>query len=205
MTSWLQALSQSFNKNQFLDYCSILTAGVIKDSKVNLFPIRFQGFYQETLTVFYDKRSALFNNLVNQPCEFLWHFPLTSEFFKFTANVFEDGTEENRLAYWHSLSQREKQGYCGLPPDCPVLDAKQLDLDRFKPQEAVNVSENFAVLRIRPFEVEHSRFLDKSAVGNSRKSFESLPQPDSISKKWLHRLGDRGWELTEMYVPIARP
>lgn len=205
MTSWFQALNQSFSKNQFLDYSSLLTAGVIKDSRVCLFPLRFQGFYQELLTVFIDKRSAFYDNLLAQPCEILWHFPATSEFFKFTANVFDDNAEDIRSAYWTNLTQREKQGYCGLPPDCPASNMKQLDLDRFKPQEAFNVSENFAVLRIRPFEVEHSKFLDKSAIGNSRKTFESLPQPDSVSKKWLHRLRETGWEITELYVPTARP
>lgn len=205
MTSWFQALNQSFSKNQFLDYSSLLTAGVIKDLKACLFPLRFQGFFQETLTVFVDKRSAFYDCLLTQPCEVLWHFPATCEFFKLTSNVFEDNAQEARMAYWNNLTQREKQGYCGLPPDCPVVNARQLDLDRFKPQEALNVSENFAVLRIRPFEVEHSKFLDKSAVGNSRKTFESLPQPDSISRKWLHRQTESGWEITELYVPIARP
>lgn len=106
---------------------------------------------------------------------------------------------------WNSLSQREKNGFCGLPPDLVAGEMQINEIDKFKPQEALNVSDNFVVLVVEPNWVEHSRFLDRSAIGNTRKTFESLPQPDAVSKKWLHRKGEQGWDLVEIFVPVARP
>ena len=205
MASWFQALSQSHSKNRILDHSNLLTLCTLIDSHPSMSPVRFQSFLPDSFSVFLDRRGQVHSSLFSGPHEFLWHFPLTSEFFKFRGRVAEETNDEVRTRAWNSLSQREKNGFCGLPPDLVVGETQVQEIDKFKPQEALNVSDNFVVLVVEPDWVEHARFLDKTAIGNTRKTFESLPQPDAVSKKWLHRKAGSGWEVVEMFVPVARP
>lgn len=205
MATWFTAVQQSFNKNRILDHCSIISVATLVNSLPSIFPIRFQYFNDFGLVFYLDNRTNLFNSLLSQPSEFLWHFPLTNEFYKFSGVVSQVMCEEVLSENWSRLTQREKEGYCGLPPD--ILVDKSLannDIDHFKPQEPNQPSRNFGIICIRPESIEHSVFLDKSAIGNTRKTYESLPQPDAVSKKWVHRLTEGEWVIVEMNVPAAR-
>jgi hypothetical protein len=170
-----------------------------------MFPVRHQGFTNEDLLFFIDRRSLFFHSLSEARQEFLWHFPMTNEFFKIRGEIVEETADEERERLWNSLSQREKMSFCGIPPDVEVENARIDEMDKFNPQEARKVSQNFAVLKIVANFVEHSRFLDRSAIGNTRKTFESLPQPDAVSQRWIHRKVEGIWSVKEVALSIVRP
>ena len=203
--SWINALKRSYSTNRILDHCNILSVATLQNSFPKIFHLRFQFFSLNSLCFYIDKRSLLCSLLLSQPSEFLWHFPLTSEFFKFSGPVFLEPSSEILSKHWSSLSAKEKESFCGLPPDLVLESSESNDLDSFKPQEALQTSEHFAVIVLSPGLVEHSQFVDKSAIGNTRKTFESLPQPDGISRKWLHALKDSVWETNEVNAPCSRP
>ena len=206
MSSWYNAMQQSFNSNRILDHCNILSVATISNSLPAVDQIRFQYFSESGIAFFLDQRSRLCSSLITQPSEFLWHLPLTNEYYKFTGSVQIIPSEEIRIAHWNKLSPREKEGFYGLPPDTSVDSFERVnDIDSFKPQEAFNVSQNFAIVHVSPSYVEHSVFPDKSAIGNTRKTYESLPQPDATSKKWIHRLVDGEWHITQMHISAIRP
>ena len=203
---WFNAIQQSYTRNRILDHCNIISVAVLIDSLPRIFPLRFQFFANQGIGFFLDNRSQLFSSLLSQPSEFLWHLPLTSEFFKLSGLVTLISDEEALSKYWSSLNSKEKECYCGLPPDININNRQtNNDIDSFKPQEALRFSQNFSIITLIPNCVEHAIFIDKSAIGNTRKTYESLPQPDSISRKWVHKKIDGIWETLEKSAPMLRP
>ena len=131
---------------------------------------------------------------------------MTCEYFKLSGFITEVKDEETIISAWNTLDPKEKEGYSGWPPDICLQNTRNIsDIDAFKPQEAIFYSQNFSILRLQPKTVDHSIFINKTAIGNTRKTYESLPQPDSVSKRWVHRLNENNWTITEMHVPTARP
>jgi hypothetical protein len=203
--SWLNALIQSYERNRIIDYSSLLSVATINNNLPAVFPLRFQQFCDDLLVFYTDRRSVLCGCLLSQPSEFLWLLPVTSEYFKLSGNVFAETDPARISSLWSSLAKREKEGYCGLPPDVLLVPSSLADTDRFKPQEASAPSSNFQVLLLRPSRVEHFRYVDKSAIGNTRKTYETLPQPDAVSHRWLHELVSSEWHTTELSAGQLRP
>lgn len=78
------------------------------------------------------------------------------------------------------------------------------DIDNFNAQEADNVSSHFEVMLLTPISVDHTKYLDRTAIGNTRKTFESLPQPDHVSIRYIHKKHDQSWSTRELNVPAPR-
>jgi hypothetical protein len=206
MSTYFNSIQQSYNRNRALDYSNVLSVATIVNSLPFIYPIRFHHFSEEGLIFYQDKRSLLYASLISQPSEFLWQFPLTCEFYKLSGNIFVLESEKIISEAWMSLNEKEKVGYYGLPPDVLIEnEILKYDINSYKPQEPKLASVNFSVIILIPDFVEHSKFLDKSAIGNTRKSYESLPQPDAVNKKWIHRLINGVWNITETQLSFPRP
>ncbi|CAG9316545.1 unnamed protein product [Blepharisma stoltei] len=209
--AWAIALQRSFNTNRILEQSSILSIATLHNGAPSIYPIRFQSFYSPTsFTIHLDTRSILCGDLQNPVCQILWYLPLTNEIFKFDCPIlnFLPSHHEYRVNEWKKLKQKEKNAYCGLPPDTyKESEGSRLeyDINNFNAQNAEEVSEHFEVLIVTPINVDHTVYLDKSAIGNTRKTYESLPQPDAVSKRWVHRKHDHVWVAREMNIPAPRP
>lgn len=210
--SWLNGLKRSFEQNRMLEQAHYLTIGTLRSGLPKLTLMKFRGFHQNSKLIFYlDSRSNLYSDLIqNKTSEFQWFFPLTSEVFTFTTPNITLLNESSDLltTHWNSLQEREKEAYRGIAPDVPKpprADHLSRDLEEYKSQQSVELSPHFGVMLVEPVSVDQSVYIDKTAVGNSRKTYESLPQPDAKSRRWLHTLEEGQWKTVELSIPYIRP
>lgn len=201
---WTRPLHAAYSANRILDHSLVLTVAVLHEGQPAAYALRFRGFHSSTALLFHlDTRSQLFSALHNGVPMFLWHLPLTCEVFKFSAASLLWSTEL-RAEEWDSLCQKEKLSYFSLPPDSAKgenVDKLRYDIDHFAPQGTDCISSHFAVLEMSPACVDQAKYLDKSAIGNTRKTFESLPQPECSGRRWLHSLQDGLWTTSELNAP----
>mmetsp|Transcript_5049 Transcript_5049/g.7622 ORF Transcript_5049/g.7622 Transcript_5049/m.7622 type:complete len:212 (-) Transcript_5049:39-674(-) len=205
--SWIGSLKHSFNSNRMLEQSLVVFIATLQEASPQIYPLRFRGFSPEDKLTFYlDSRSHLFKELSGSPSQLMWHFPLTSEFFRFSEPHIEFLEGSQAQPEWNKLNEREKLGYHSVPPDTYKEDSSSplsYDIDHYRPQDPSDVSQFFRVLQVFPTRIDHTRFVDKSAVGNTRKTFESLPAPDSDSKRWVHSFHEGVWQCKELNMPSA--
>lgn len=176
--------------------------------EAHIYQMQFRGFSEEGAIVSYaDLRGNLYREL-SADCEVMWTFPLTNEVYKFRLPRVEVRREGEMVqTAWEGLKPREKAGYVSLPPDTYADESPALshDLDSFTPQTQSSVSPNFALLLLYPQNVDHMRYIDKAAIGNTRKSFESLPQPEVQPQRWEHCLEGGNWVTRRLNAPHPCP
>lgn len=210
--SWLNGLKRSFEQNRMLEQAHYLTIATLRSGMPKLTLINFRGFHQDSKLIFYlDSRSALYSDLThNNLSELQWFFPFTNEVFNFSNPNITLINEPSDLVrtHWQFLQEREKEAYRGPAPDVPKpprADHLSRDLEEYKAQQPIEVSPHFSVMLVEPVYVDQSVYVDKTAVGNSRKTYESLPQPDAKSRRWLHKLEEGEWKTVELNIPYIRP
>lgn len=206
---WSHSLRQSQLQNACLSFAQCLYIATQGPEGAHLSQVQFRGFTEEGVVVYVDLRSRLGRDLSGTSgCEVMWSFPLTNEVYKFTfpqVQIVQEG-----LIYetaWASLRPREKAGYVSLPPDtyADELPVFSHDLDSFTPQTQTVASPNFALLLVAPVLVDHTRYIDKAAIGNTRKNYESLMQPEIQPQRWEHRLQGEVWVTRRLNAPHPGP
>lgn len=170
--------------------------------------MQFRGFAEDGAIVSYtDIRGNLYRDICTG-CEVMWTFPLTNETYTLKVHTVEARREGEMVRNaWEGLKPREKAGYVSLPPDTYANASPGLshDLDSFTPQSQSSISPNFVLLLLYPHNVDHMRYIDKAAIGNTRKSFESLPQPEVQPQRWEHCLEEGNWVTKRLNAPHPCP
>lgn len=204
---WSRSLRQSQQQNACLAFAQCI---YIATQGGHLSQVLFRGFTQEgAVMLFVDQRSRLGRELSsNSGCEVMWSFPLTNEVYTFPHPQVQIQREGSLVeTAWASLKPREKTGYVSLPPDtyADEVSAFSHDLDSFAPQTQATVSPNFTLLLISPVLVDHTRYIDKAAIGNTRKNYESVLQPEIQPQRWEHRLEGDVWVSRRLNAPHPCP
>ena len=203
LPSWLSGLQASYGANRMIDATNYMVIATIEDALPAARTLKFRGFEGTCLSFYMDQRSRLFENLNSGgPCELLWQFSISKETYRIACNQISLGSQEQVDAIWETLTKKEKEEYVGPVPDRqldPVEDRKLNDIDSYNPQEITKRSGNFAVVHLHPRKVEYTRQIDKSAIGNTRKTYESLPQPEQKVVRFLQYLNEEGaWETQSL-------
>ena len=200
---WTQVLRKSWRANECLAIAQCVYVATVHDGQPFNHPSTFRSFSPDTgLTCFLDTRSLLYSHLTTSGrCALLWSLPLTNEIYRFpspTIELIQQSDDLRMVSAWNSLKNREKQGYVGLPPDSfadESPDPLSHDINFFVPQGQDTISPYFSVVVFHPIEVDHTRYIDKTAIGNTRKTFESLPQMEVQPQRWVHRREEGGWRM----------
>ena len=206
---WSLSLHQSQQTNACLSLSQCLYLTTQSTAGPHLYQTLFRGFGpNRSIVCHMDRRSRVYRELKEDGrCEVLWSFPLTNEVYRFACPgvcILDEGMEVQTA--WDSLKPREKTGYVSLPPDT-YADSTPLthDIDSFRPQSQDCVSSNFAIVRFEPRFVDHMRYIDKAAIGNTRKTYESLPQPEVQPQRWEHSLQGDVWTVRRVNAPHPCP
>ena len=87
---------------------------------------------------------------------------------------------------WSNLTEEEKLLFEVVEPETFRLETKEGDLDKYDSQERVEPINNFSIVLLFPYLIEHSIFPKPQVIANSRKPhFESLYKPRKVNKKYL--------------------
>ena len=159
--TWTQSLEKSVLNNRqiyfynliFLSYFNTTT----NQSELESFFFKF--FNKNNFIFIIDKRTDLFHILAkNLCCELGWFFNLSREKYRVKGkiHIISSPTEENIDLFaktWDILSVEEKKSFHQPISNCLTVEKPLLyDIDKFNSPEKVEISENFGVLEVIPFE-----------------------------------------------------
>ncbi|MFT4994254.1 MAG: pyridoxamine 5'-phosphate oxidase [Paraglaciecola sp.] len=162
---WRQKLERAIQNNAQLAHTRFFQlATVDKNQMPACRTVVFRGFMDNThaLIVHTDVRSEKILQLRNNAHgEICWYFSDTREQFRLTSKVTLITGEEHhgadiRLAHWRALSDKAQASYgLATPGSALVIEpAQSASADKGLPPRS-NPLENFALLLITPFRVDH--------------------------------------------------
>jgi hypothetical protein len=122
------------------------------------------------------------------------------------STISKEGTENIINFYWKLLNEEEKLIYESLSPDTYKPKENLSDIDKFESQEKEKPIDNFSLIFLFPYIIEHTVYPKTQVIANTRKqNFESLYKPRKMCKKnllWLN-LKDKtkaAWEIKELNI-----
>ncbi|EAR97373.3 pyridoxamine 5'-phosphate oxidase-related FMN-binding protein (macronuclear) [Tetrahymena thermophila SB210] len=167
-----------------------------------------------------DSRKNTFNEMKNNKVvELCWYFPLTKEQYKIkchfsfialqqtqindiqiTEEILIEQLPQNQRELlenaWNKVDKEAKKLYQSPHPDTCKPNQEPLDdLERFNTPEKNKISNNFALLVLTPFRMEHTSFAMPQVVADGRKEFESIFKPYKKHSKYLYVIENNQWKV----------
>lgn len=159
--TWALSLEKSILNNRQIHFYNLIFLSYFNatTNQAELESFYFKFFNQNNFIFTIDKRTELFHILVkNISCELGWFFNLSREKYRIKGkiNILPRITEENLDLFaktWDSLSVEEKKSFHQPISNCLTVEKPLLyDIDKFNSPDKVEISENFCILEVLPFE-----------------------------------------------------
>ncbi|CAK60335.1 unnamed protein product (macronuclear) [Paramecium tetraurelia] len=193
LLQWEQQIEKSRLSNQQLDFCQYFTLSYIYENEPESFLGRCRLIQNGNIYIYLDRRSKNYKQL-SQNVSLLWHFPLSKEIYQIKAQ--QNSLIENIENHWSLIDKEEKKNFHTKFPD-QVLDQiaeKQLtDIEKFNMQDKNNLSENFKVIKISPFDIIQTKQTMPQVIADSRTKFESIFRPYKEEQKIHYYFKENQW------------
>lgn len=159
--TWKLSLEKSILNNRQIHFYNLIFLSYFNAStnQPELESFFFKFFNKNNFIFTLDKRTDLFQILVkNENCELGWFFNLSREKYRIKGKIkiVSSITEENLdffVKTWDSLNVEEKKSFQQPIPNCPTVEKPlRYDIDKFNSPDKVEISDNFCVLEVIPFE-----------------------------------------------------
>ncbi|CAD8077057.1 unnamed protein product [Paramecium sonneborni] len=195
---WEQQLEKSRLSNQQLEFCQWFTLSYLHENEPESFLTRCRNMLNGKFYIYLDKRSKTYKQL-SEKVALLWHFPLSKEIYQIKG--IQESLNENIEYHWNIIDKEEKKGFHTKHPD-QILDQiaeKHLtDVEKFNMQDKSNLSENFKVLTISPFDIILTKQTMPQVIADSRTKFESIFRPYKEQQKIHYYLKDNEWIVNQI-------
>ena len=170
VVSWRNELDRAIKKNSGAAQSRFFQlATVDSDGIPACRTVVFRGFVQDssTLVVHTDIRSEKVHHLKdNNIAEICWYFSETREQFRLTSKIAvlaagegdlaENNEHDIRLLHWQLLSKETQAGYALATPGSVILEEFGASSKTNHGEDVeLKPSDNFALLLIQPFRVDH--------------------------------------------------